>query len=345
MHAADRGGADRRGPDPVLRGRDGRADSGAASSTAPSASTAHDAVDRARQRAAHGPGRYGPALGGPPRPERAPDDRGLHRLGGQRYARRDRDRLRARPLNRAGRGHDHRDRGRALGNRLRHRRAGRRRGGRHASGAHGLRGRHPPARRGSAGCQRLPRARRRLRLDLGLRSRGHSGLGRSRASRGPRHRDDHGADGRSLRDGGSHRHAPLHTAQPRRGCRHVSLPAEPRDAALAPGDPIRPGGGFYFARAYGDFDDDGDTDIFYSPGDGSRNPLPPELFTNDGSHHWLPSRRGVGGHRRRWRPGCIRNGEFPGPVLPYERRHGLLPAGQNAHRRDRSSGDLYGRTG
>lgn len=41
--------------------------------------------------------------------------------------------------------------------------------------------------------------------------------------------------------------------------------------------------GFHLAMAYGDFDGDGDTDIFYSPGDGSRDPLPPELFTNDGT--------------------------------------------------------------
>ena len=42
-------------------------------------------------------------------------------------------------------------------------------------------------------------------------------------------------------------------------------------------------GEFFAAMAYGDFDDDGDTDIFYSPGDGSRNALPPELYANDGT--------------------------------------------------------------
>ncbi len=41
--------------------------------------------------------------------------------------------------------------------------------------------------------------------------------------------------------------------------------------------------GWTGAIAYGDFDGDADTDIFYSPGDGSRNPLPPELYTNDGT--------------------------------------------------------------
>lgn len=40
--------------------------------------------------------------------------------------------------------------------------------------------------------------------------------------------------------------------------------------------------GVYLAFAYGDFNGDEVTDIFYSPGDGSGNPMPPELFVGDG---------------------------------------------------------------
>ncbi|WP_419934875.1 FG-GAP repeat domain-containing protein [Candidatus Palauibacter sp.] len=41
-------------------------------------------------------------------------------------------------------------------------------------------------------------------------------------------------------------------------------------------------GDFYLALAYGDFNQDGVTDIFYSPGGASGNAMPPELFAGDG---------------------------------------------------------------
>ncbi len=43
---------------------------------------------------------------------------------------------------------------------------------------------------------------------------------------------------------------------------------------------------FAIAVSYADFDGDGDTDVFVSPGDGSENAMPSELYLNDGSDNF-----------------------------------------------------------
>ena len=44
---------------------------------------------------------------------------------------------------------------------------------------------------------------------------------------------------------------------------------------------------FVMAIAYGDFDQDGDEDIFMASGDGSENPTPFELYLNDGNNNFI----------------------------------------------------------